>query len=118
MGPMRKRIVSGGGGVKVHVAQTGNPGGKPILGTHGMSPSRLSRNKQIGSELAREEAATLLRRGQPGDVDFAHRLTERGHHVRAMQLRGHDRRPGRLWYGVRDYVEDVRRAAADFADPP
>jgi pimeloyl-ACP methyl ester carboxylesterase len=49
---------------------------------------------------------------------FAQRLTARGHQVRALQLRGHDRRPGRLWHRLSDYVEDVRHAAAQFAQPP
>jgi len=50
--------------------------------------------------------------------DFADRLTGRGHEVRAVQLRGHDRRPGRIWHRVHHYVDDVRRAAAEFARPP
>jgi pimeloyl-ACP methyl ester carboxylesterase len=49
---------------------------------------------------------------------FAGRLSDHGHDVRAVQLRGHDQRPGRLWYRLGHYVEDVRRAAADFAEPP
>ncbi|MGH2989623.1 MAG: alpha/beta hydrolase [Microbacterium sp.] len=51
-------------------------------------------------------------------TDFAQRLTERGHAVRAVELRGHDQPPGRIWHRVRDYVEDVRRAAAEFPEPP
>lgn len=50
--------------------------------------------------------------------NFAERLAQRGHDVRVMQLRGHDQRSGRIWHRVRDYVEDVRMAAAQFADPP
>jgi pimeloyl-ACP methyl ester carboxylesterase len=49
---------------------------------------------------------------------FADRLTERGHEVRAVQLRGHDGRPGRLWHRIHHYVEDVERAAAEFDRPP
>lgn len=49
---------------------------------------------------------------------FAGRLRERGHDVRAMRLRGHDGQPGRIWHRVRDYVEDVERAAAEFDRPP
>jgi pimeloyl-ACP methyl ester carboxylesterase len=49
---------------------------------------------------------------------FAHRLSERGHEVRAVRLRGHDGRPGRIWHRIHDYVEDVERAAADFDRPP
>lgn len=50
--------------------------------------------------------------------DFAARLTEHGHDVRVMQLRGHDQRSGRIWHRVVDYVEDVRIAAAEFPRPP
>jgi alpha-beta hydrolase superfamily lysophospholipase len=50
--------------------------------------------------------------------DFAHHLTERGHDVRAVRLRGHDGRPGRIWHRIHHYVEDVERAAADCDRPP
>lgn len=49
---------------------------------------------------------------------FADRLHDSGHQVRAVQLRGHDRPPGRIWYRVHDYVEDVERAVASFGTPP
>jgi len=35
-----------------------------------------------------------------------------------MQLRGHDGRKARIWHSVGDYLDDVRRAASDFAEPP
>jgi alpha-beta hydrolase superfamily lysophospholipase len=41
--------------------------------------------------------------------DFAERLRERGHYVRTARLRGHDGAPRRIWYRIRDYVEDLRR---------
>jgi pimeloyl-ACP methyl ester carboxylesterase len=50
--------------------------------------------------------------------DFAQRLSARGHQVRALRLRGHDQRSSRIWHRVRDYVEDVQQAAAQFAQPP
>lgn len=50
--------------------------------------------------------------------DFANRLTERGHNVRAVQLRGHGRPPGRIWHRIHHYVEDVQLAAAEFREPP
>ncbi len=50
--------------------------------------------------------------------DFAARLAERGHVVRAPQLRGHAQPPGRIWHRIRDYVADVRSAVAECADPP
>lgn len=50
--------------------------------------------------------------------ELAEYLGERGHEVRAVELRGHDQRHGRLRYRLRDYVQDVRAAAAGFAEPP
>ncbi len=50
--------------------------------------------------------------------EFARRLTDRGHDVRAVQLRDHDQRPGRIWPRVHHYVEDVQSAAGEFAQPP
>jgi hypothetical protein len=42
----------------------------------------------------------------------------RGHDVRAVELRGRDRPPGRIWYRIRDYVEDVGQATVEFSSPP
>jgi pimeloyl-ACP methyl ester carboxylesterase len=49
---------------------------------------------------------------------FAKRLAQRGHEASTVQLRGHDRPPGRIWYRVHHYVEDVRRELAEFSKPP
>ena len=49
---------------------------------------------------------------------FAGRLADRGHDVRAMRLRGHDQQPGRIWHRIEDYLDDVRQAAAGFDEPP
>ena len=49
---------------------------------------------------------------------FAGRLIDGGHDVRAVQLRGHDGRKGRIWHLLRDYVRDVEQAAAQFTAPP
>jgi pimeloyl-ACP methyl ester carboxylesterase len=49
---------------------------------------------------------------------FAGRLIDGGHDVSAVQLRGHDGRPGRIWHLLRDYVHDVEQAAARFTAPP
>jgi pimeloyl-ACP methyl ester carboxylesterase len=48
---------------------------------------------------------------------FAEHLGRRGHGVRTVQLRGHDG-PGRLWHRIRDYVDDVRAAVDELAEPP
>jgi hypothetical protein len=39
-------------------------------------------------------------------------LRERGHEIRAVCLRGHDGQQRRMWHRIRDYVDDVDRAAA------
>lgn len=49
---------------------------------------------------------------------FRERLAHDGRDVRTVQLSGHDGRRGRLWYRVRQYVDDVAQAAAGFGDPP
>lgn len=49
---------------------------------------------------------------------FVNRLTESGHDARAVQLRGHDQPPGRIWYRVHNYVDDVQRMVAAFPAPP
>ena len=46
--------VTGGGGLKLHVQETGNPHGKPILFIHGFSQCRLAWNKQLPSDLAHD----------------------------------------------------------------
>jgi pimeloyl-ACP methyl ester carboxylesterase len=50
--------------------------------------------------------------------DFVNHLTESGHDVRAVQLRGHDQPRGRIWHRVHHYVEDVQRMVAAFPAPP
>jgi pimeloyl-ACP methyl ester carboxylesterase len=46
--------VIGGGGVRLHVSETGNPRGKPILFIHGFSQCSLAWNKQLHSALAKD----------------------------------------------------------------
>jgi len=49
---------------------------------------------------------------------FAERLREAGHDVHAVELRGHRPSPRRNWHRIGSYVEDVRAAARQFAEPP
>ena len=80
---MRAHWVTGAGGVRLYVEETGNPDGRPILFIHGFSQCRLAWRKQLESDLA---------------ADF--RLV-------AMDIRGHGRsdKPrdaygdSRLWAG-------------------
>jgi pimeloyl-ACP methyl ester carboxylesterase len=64
---MKSRTLQGGGGVALHVVDSGERPGRPILFIHGFSQSSLSWSRQLDSDLAR-----------------AHRLV-------AMDLRGHGR---------------------------
>ncbi len=49
---MKTHTVTGGGGVKLHVVETGNPKGRPILFVHGISQCCLQWNRQLNSSLA------------------------------------------------------------------
>lgn len=51
---MTSHSVNGGAGIKLHVDETGNRDGKPVLFIHGFSQCRLAWRKQMGSELARD----------------------------------------------------------------
>jgi non-heme chloroperoxidase len=62
---MKSHTVKGGGGVALHVVETGNATGRPILFIHGFSQCWLSWSRQLNSDLADD-----------------HRLV-------AMDLRGH-----------------------------
>jgi pimeloyl-ACP methyl ester carboxylesterase len=48
---MRAHSVTGGGGIRLHVEETGNPDGQPILFIHGFSQCRLAWSKQLDSDL-------------------------------------------------------------------
>jgi pimeloyl-ACP methyl ester carboxylesterase len=49
---MQTHTITGGGGTRLHVVETGNPAGQPILFVHGFSQSYLSWHKQLHSSLA------------------------------------------------------------------
>ena len=49
---MKDHTVVGGGGVKLHLVETGKPNGRPILFIHGFSQSWMAWNKQLASDLA------------------------------------------------------------------
>src|SRR4051812_33261258 len=50
----RSYRVMGGGDVQLHVAETGNPTGRPVLFIHGFSQSGLTWNRQMHSDLERD----------------------------------------------------------------
>jgi non-heme chloroperoxidase len=49
---MRSHRITGGGGIQLHLAETGNPKGRPILFIHGVSQCWLTWSRQMNSELA------------------------------------------------------------------
>jgi non-heme chloroperoxidase len=49
---MKSHMVKGGGGVPLHVVETGNATGRPILFIHGISQCWLSWSRQLNSDLA------------------------------------------------------------------
>jgi non-heme chloroperoxidase len=50
--PIATRQILGGGGLKLHVREWGNPQGRPLLFIHGWSQSDLCWLKQVGGDLA------------------------------------------------------------------
>jgi pimeloyl-ACP methyl ester carboxylesterase len=83
---MKTHAVAGGGGVRLHVIEAGNPRGRPVLFIHGMSQCSLAWSRQLDSELARD-----------------HRLV-------AMDLRGHglSDKPRDAYGDSRLWADDVR----------
>ena len=49
---MKHHTITGGGGVQLHVVETGNPSGRPILFIHGFSQCWLAWSRQLNSDLA------------------------------------------------------------------
>jgi pimeloyl-ACP methyl ester carboxylesterase len=49
---MKHHTITGGGGARLHVVETGNPGGRPILFIHGFSQCWLAWSRQLTSDLA------------------------------------------------------------------
>jgi non-heme chloroperoxidase len=52
--------ITGGGGVRLHVVETGNPMGRAILFVHGFSQSWLSWRRQMSSDLASDYRLVAL----------------------------------------------------------
>jgi non-heme chloroperoxidase len=49
---MKHHTITGGGGVRLHAVESGNPDGRPILFIHGNSQCWLSWSRQLNSDLA------------------------------------------------------------------
>jgi non-heme chloroperoxidase len=83
---MKKHQVTGGGGVKLHVVETGDPAAPPIVFIHGFSQSGGCWTRQLESDLARD-----------------HRLV-------AIDLRGHgaSEKPRDAYGDTKAWADDVR----------
>ncbi len=85
---MKSHIVTGGGGIRLHLVETGNPNGQPVLFIHGFSQCWLAWSRQMSSDLA----ATLR--------------------IVALDLRGHglSDKPGDGYADSRLWADDVHEA--------
>ena len=85
---MKHHRITGGGGIQLHVVETGNPGGRPIMFIHGLSQCWLTWNRQMNSDLA-----------------YDHRLV-------AMDIRGHglSDKPRDGYADSRLWADDVHAA--------
>ena len=57
---MKDHKVSGGGGIQIHLVETGNPNGRPILFIHGFSQCGLAWSKQLHSDLANDHRLVAM----------------------------------------------------------
>ena len=51
---MKSHRITGGGGVQLHLVETGNSSGRPIFFIHGFSQCWLAWNRQLSSDLAKD----------------------------------------------------------------
>lgn len=51
---MKHHRIAGGGGIQLHLVETGNSGGRPILFIHGLSQCWLTWSRQMNSDLAND----------------------------------------------------------------
>jgi non-heme chloroperoxidase len=57
---MKSHRIAGGGGVQLHVVETGNPRGRPIVFIHGVSQCWLQWSRQMNSSLAEDHRLVAL----------------------------------------------------------
>ena len=82
---MKSHTITGGGGVQLHVVETGNPRGRPIVFIHGLSQCWLQWSRQMNSRLAE------------------------GHRLVALDMRGHglSERPRAGYDDSKQWADDV-----------
>jgi non-heme chloroperoxidase len=82
---MKHHTITGGGGVQLHLAETGDPNGRPILFIHGFSQCWLAWGRQLNSDLSD------------------------GYRLVAMDLRGHglSEKPRDAYADSRLWADDV-----------
>jgi len=78
---MQSHTIPGGGGTLLHVVETGNPAGRPVLYLHGFSQCWLAWSRQLNSDLARDYRLVAM------DM--------RGHGLSDKPLQGYD--DTKLW---------------------
>jgi non-heme chloroperoxidase len=66
---VRTHRITGAGGVRLCVEETGNPSGRPVLFVHGLSQCRLAWNHQLHSDLTRDLRLVALDLRGHGDSD-------------------------------------------------
>ncbi len=57
---MTHHIITGGGGCQLHLVETGNPEGQPILFIHGFSQCSLAWSRQLTSDLTRSHRLVAM----------------------------------------------------------
>jgi non-heme chloroperoxidase len=57
---MKSQHITGGGGTRLHVVETGNPQGRPILFIHGFSQCWLAWSRQMNSDLAKDHRLVAM----------------------------------------------------------
>lgn len=93
---METRVVEGGGGLRLHVREWGNPEGPAILLIHGWSQSHLSWEYQYGSDLLADEFRLVA-------------LDNRGHGMSDKPLEAEHYTDERLWADdVAAVIENLR----------
>ena len=66
---MKTYKIAGGGGVQLHVVETGNPNGRPIVFIHGISQCSLQWSRQMNSTLADNHRLVAMDMRRHGSTD-------------------------------------------------